>query len=62
MTAGEKGFLLLSSHLGNPDRKPLTVPQLRTLGERVRNAERPDEDRDLDPGDLMELGYGRDMA
>ena len=62
MTAGEKGFLLLSSHLGNPDRKPLTVPQLRTLGKRVRNGKRPVEDRDLDPGDLMELGYGRDMA
>lgn len=25
------GFLLLCSHLGNPDRKPLTTAQLRLL-------------------------------
>ena len=30
------GFLLLCSHLGNPDRKPLTTAQLRLLARRVR--------------------------
>ena len=29
------GFLLLCSHLGNPDRKPLTTAQLRLLARRV---------------------------
>ena len=34
MNSREKGFLLLSSHLGDSHRRPLTVPQLREL-ERV---------------------------
>lgn len=62
MNGRERGFLLLSSHLGNPDRKPLTVPQLRILAERVRQAEGSAGDRDLDIHDLTALGYGREMA
>ena len=31
MTGAEYGFLLLTSQLGNPDRKPLTVAQFREL-------------------------------
>lgn len=62
MTPAERGFLLLSSHLGNPERKPLTVPQLRTLAERVRSCDRPVKDRDLEAGDLTVLGYGPEMA
>jgi len=58
----EQGFLLLTSHLGNPDRKPLTVPQLRTLTQRIRNFHFSGEDRSLRQDDIVALGYGRDMA
>lgn len=62
MTGRERGFLLLSSHLGEPNRKPLTTAQLRTLADRVRSARAPEEDRDLTTGDLAALGYGPEMA
>ena len=56
MTAREKGFLLLTSQLGNPERKPLTASQLRTLAARVRGAVKHDADRELAAEDLMGLG------
>ena len=62
MTAREEGFLLLTSHLGDPERKPLTVSQFRTLAERMRGMEKPSEERDLSIEDLLQLGYGREMA
>ena len=62
MTGAERGFLLLSSHLGDAARHPLTTAQLRTLARRMQSAERPDEDRELIPADLMALGYDRKMA
>ena len=62
MNARELGFLLLTSHLGNPDRRVLTTAQLRTLADRVRNAEAPGEDRELSEKDLMELGFNREMS
>lgn len=62
MTGRERGFLLLASHLGDPDRRPLTGPQLRVLAQRVREMEVDDGDRDLDAADLIALGYGKVMA
>lgn len=62
MNALETGFLLLSSQLGNPERKPLTVSQLRTLAQRIRGAEMPTDDRNLRKEDLMRLGYSAEMA
>ena len=62
MTGAEKGFLLLSSQLGNPDRKVLTVPQLRLLGQRVRQMIVDAPDRDLTESDLRALGYNEEMA
>ena len=62
MRAAERGFLLLSSRLGDPDRKVLSTAQLRTLGERVKHGRLPGEDRELSEGDLVSLGYGREMA
>ena len=62
MTGRERGFLLLASHLGDPARKPLTGPQLRSLAQRVRGMEVDDPNRDLTEGDLMALGYGQAMA
>ena len=62
MNTWERGFLLLCSHLGNPDRKVLTTAQLRTLADRMRSMEAPTEDRSLQPKDLQKLGYNREMA
>ena len=62
MNPREKGFLLLACHLGNPERKPLTTSQLRLLAERMGGREGPREDRDLEEGDLVRLGYARSMA
>ena len=62
MNPREQGFLLLSSHLGNPDRTPLTTAQLRTLAQRIRQMPPPIEDRPLEVSDLRKLGYGEEMA
>lgn len=62
MNARERGFLLLSSHLGEPRRKPLTTAQLRTLADRVQNTQMSGPERDLEPTDLIALGYGPEMA
>ena len=62
MTPAERGFLLLSSHLGEKRRNPLTTAQLRNLADRVQHAPMPMEDRELEPMDLVALGYGPDMA
>ena len=62
MTGAERGFLLLTSHLGNPMRRPLTVAQFRVLTQRMQDASKNPEDRDLVPEDLKALGYGTDMA
>lgn len=62
MRGAERGFLLLCSQLGDPERRVLTVPQIRTLAKRVR--ENPDgkADRALELADLKRLGYGVEMA
>ena len=62
MNPREKGFLLLTSHLGNPERRVLTGPQLRQLTRRMAGADIHAEDRDLCLEDLVCLGYGPDMA
>lgn len=62
MNAIERGFLLLASSLGNIDRHPLTVAQLRILAKRVQAMERPTEERELSASDLLALGYNREMA
>ncbi len=62
MRATEQGFLLLTSPLGDPQRKPLTAAQFRTLANRVRAMEEPKEQRDLTLDDLSSLGYDRAMA
>ncbi len=57
MNGKERGFLLLTSHLGDPERKPLTVAQFRQLAMRMEQMERPGEDRELSREDLLPLGY-----
>lgn len=62
MRPAERGFLLLSSHLGDPDRKPLTTAQLRTLADRSWNLDTRDLQRQLELSDLVALGYGTQMS
>ncbi len=62
MTGANKGFLLLTSHLGNPDRPVLTVPQFRELTKRVKASDRAAADRDLTAEDLIGLGYSSENA
>lgn len=62
MTGPERGFLLLCSHLGDPERKCLSTAQFRKLTRLMRMAEKPNEDRDLLPSDLKALGYGTEDA
>ena len=62
MNPRERGFLLLVSHLGNPERKVLTMAQLRNLAGRICASEPPEEERPLTAADLEALGYGQEMA
>lgn len=62
MTGPEQGFLLLTSSLGDPERKPLTVAQTRELRNRVSGKETTTPDREMLADDLTALGYSADMA
>ena len=62
MRNSEKGFLLLTSHLGDPESKPLTVAQFRTLISRVQTMTRIENDRALTQEDLLSIGYGQEEA
>lgn len=62
MNAREQGFLLLTSELGVPGRKTLSIPQLRTLAQRVKQAQWTEFDRELTLSDLTSLGYGQELA
>lgn len=56
------GFLLLTSQLGDPDRKPLTTAQLRMLTRRVRWGQFQWENGELSEQHLVELGYDAQTA
>jgi len=62
LNSREKGFLLLTSQLGDPNRRPLTAPQLRELAKRAAANPSVRPERDLVAADLLALGYGREMA
>ena len=62
MTGPEQGFLLLTSTLGDSQRKPLTIPQFRELAKRVQAADREAVAGDLTVGDLIKLGYEESFA
>lgn len=62
MRQTERGFLLLTSPLGDPLRRPLTVSQFRTLAKRAQTMEAPVEQRDLTLEDLKALGYDSEFA
>lgn len=62
MNPRELGFLLLTSSLGDPERKPLTTAQFRELTARAQDMDPPESDRDITANDLVKLGYNRDTA
>lgn len=62
MKLTEQGFLLLTSHLGNPERRPLTPPQLRLLTQRMAQMPAPMEDEDLEARHLIALGLDWDLS
>ena len=62
MTPGERGFLLLTSPLGDPRRKCLTVAQFRQLALRMRQTEKQTDMRQMTAEDLKILGYGGSEA
>lgn len=62
MKLTEQGFLLLTSHLGNPDRRPLTPPQLRLLTKRMAGSPAPEEDCELEPRHLIALGLDWELS
>ncbi len=57
MNRKEQGFLLLTSPLGDPERKILTAAQFRTLAKRMHLMERPVSNGELHQADLQKLGY-----
>ena len=62
MNVREQGFLLLTGYLGNPERRPLTIPQFRELTKRARQMPMPLERRDMTQEDLVKLGCDRAFA
>ena len=62
MNPREQGFLLLSSSFSDPDRRPLTPAQLRTMAQRIAAADSPEADRELEAADLVALGYSMSEA
>ena len=62
MTPREAGFLLLTSRLGNPERRVLTTAQLRELARRMGEQETVPAGRELTWQDVAALGYGREFS
>ncbi|MGM9605618.1 MAG: DNA-processing protein DprA [Faecousia sp.] len=62
MNARDKGFMLLSCKLGDPDRKPLTTAQLRLLAQRVSLLPPPDEGAQLTVSHLLSIGMEKTLA
>ena len=62
MNARERGFLLLTSKLGNPERHTLTMAQFRDLAAKVGYLTVDQPERELTAEDLLSLGYARTMA
>lgn len=62
MNAREEGFVLLTSHLGDPFRHPLTAHQLGILTGLMQRKDLPGEDRELTRKDLLEVGCSRELA
>ena len=62
MTPREQGFLLLTGYLGDPERRPLTVPQFRKLATMAAAMEKPVAERELTVEDLQAIGCSTAFA
>ncbi len=62
MTPRERGFLLLTAKLGDPNRPCLTMAQYRALLRKVRASQRPSEDGVLTVQELKRIGCEEAMA
>lgn len=62
MTPAERGFLLLTGALGDPDVRPLTRAQFRDLTLLMRSAPPLPHHGDLTAGDLRKLGLNQETA
>lgn len=62
LTGAEYGFLLLTSKLGDPDRKALTVPQFRELFSRMEQMQRRETSGKVEVSDLLSIGYNHTVA
>ena len=62
MTGAERGFLLLTSCLGDSTRKPLTTHQFRELSQRVKNMTSREPSREIAVRDFTSIGYSETFA
>ena len=62
MNGREKGFLLLTSHMGDPHRRVLTVAQFRVLAQAVSGSPIPQSQGEVGEEELMALGFNRASA
>ena len=62
MNARECGFLLMTSRLGDPARKVLTVPQFRILARAVTSSGITRREGEVGIAELMELGFAESTA
>lgn len=62
MNGRERGFLLLTSHLGDPQRKVLTDTQLRVLTHAVAGSKITNVQGEVEERELMTLGFNRESA
>jgi len=62
MTPREAGFLLLTSHLGDPRRPVLSLTRLRHVADAVMAAGGTDLDREMTEQDLLDMGLEQPLA
>ena len=62
MTAGECGYLLLSSKFGDPDRKPLTTAQMRIVAQRAAYLPLVNSGEELTLEHLLAAGVEKQLA
>lgn len=62
MSLKEYSFLLLTGRLGDPDRTPLTIAQLRTLAQRIPLLQSSSDDSQLTIAHLASIGIGEPLA
>lgn len=62
MIPRERGFLLLTSHLGDPERRVLTYPQLRDLAARVAAFPHGDGEGELTESHLRQMGCSQELS